>query len=329
MQETTFIVGAGASTDFGLPIGRTLAGIIGQMLADELSANPRDGEQPILRAAMRSGEHGDFGAAAQDIAGGMIAARSIDRFLHSRQGRPLVERVGKCAISEAIARAERTSRLGGVDETDWAAVRGALLATNDSWLARLFSLLQEGVRPEDADKIFESVRFVVFNYDRCIERYLQLALAHVMQQTVGKSAELVQQIPLVHVYGSLGELKSPGQQVPFGADEFHLPMMAAGIRTFTEAAKEDVLARAHTLLRESDRIVFLGFAFDPLNVQALFPEPLGAHQHIMATSMGLGPVERNSFISGALGGREASARFYDMTAGSLLGINDFREFLAI
>ena len=281
-------MGAGASKDFGLPLGIELAASIRGSLHAELTM-PAGQARPLIDTALLSGASGDYGEAARDLCGGLISARSIDRLLDSRKDRPLVVSLGKLGVVSAIAQREAASYIGqAVDSRDWPMVHTAMVQSNESWLARLFSLLQEGVPPSKASSIFASFGFVTFNYDRSIQRYLHLAFQQVMTKSFKEAAELVDAIPIIHVYGSLGSLPSPQVQgVPFGPSGEYLQQSAASIRTFTEGAADGTMGHARSLIQTADLIVFLGFAFDPLNVDVLFERALHDEQSVIGTRLGL------------------------------------------
>ena len=288
MDKITFIVGAGASCDFGLPIGADLATQIGQTLTRELLNPPG----MIIPSAMRSGAPGDYGRAARDVAGGMVAARSIDRYLASRSGRPLVNLIGKRAIVDVLSRFERQSPMGHqVSTGEWHRKQDALSETKNSWIAKLFAGLQEGCHPDFCNNIFQNISFVTFNYDRCIERYLRLAFEHILFQDERRAAELVADIPIIHIYGSLGDLPPASRGVDFGASDNYLDDMAAGIRTFTEAQDQKILDAARAQIGASNTLVFLGFGFDELNVRAVLEGACHHEQRMFATGLGLSQLD--------------------------------------
>lgn len=302
-KRTVFIVGAGASTDFGLPLGSELVRNIRNELTSNL-ANPN--HQGLVQQAMAAGIPGDYGAAARDVAGGMVSARSIDRFLDSRKDRPLTVHMGKCAIAYCLSSSESNSPLGSMRDEEWVSIQNALVSCEKSWLAITFALLHEGFRPADSEKIFENVSFITFNYDRCIQRYLHLAFRQIMGLSEEDAFGIVGGIPIVHVYGSLGPLPSPGKDgIPFGPSLDRARESALLLRTFTEGAAEGSMDEAHKLIDDAEQIVSLGFAFDPLNVNALFPVPLQKEPAIHATRLGVADPEIVNF-GVAIGGKSVS-----------------------
>jgi hypothetical protein len=293
MKKTVFVVGAGASTDFSMPLGSELVEMIRRKLFHDISDPKIDG---IISVAMRSQMPGDFGEAAREVAGGMTSARSIDRFLESRKDRPLTVFLGKCAASYCLLTAEGNSRLKEDPDETWETIHGKLTSYRSSWLSSMFSILHEGVHPNKSSDIFKNASFITFNYDRCIERFLQMSFQHVMNLDRNESDHIVREIPIIHVYGSLGDLPSSGSTgLPFGASIDHTLDAAARLKTFTEGTFEGAIEKCHALLDEADQIVFLGFAFDPMNVKALFPSYLRNDQSIFGTKFRVALPEMTNF----------------------------------
>jgi SIR2-like domain len=298
MKKTVFIVGAGASTDFGLPLGSKLADDIRTRLEEELAAG---GRLPgsILPLAIDA----NVRAAVEDLCGGLVLARSIDRLLDSRRDRPLVVEFGKRAIAKLIGEAEGeveeatlvptpVSSLDVGGSREWASIQDVLVRSKDSWLAHLFGLLCEGVSPSDSEKVFENCSFITFNYDRCIEQYLRMAFQQVMNRGASDAVTLTDQIPIVHIYGSLGPLPdSEGTGISFAPLDHDIDVSAGSIRTFTEGVENQTRDTARNLIKQADHVVFLGFAFDQVNVEALFDQPLTTDQLISGTGYGLNPSD--------------------------------------
>jgi hypothetical protein len=330
MKRTVFIVGAGASAEFGLPLGSALVDTIRDMAAAEVETAE---QRPLIGSAIRAGLTGDFDEAVRDIAGGMNVARSIDRFLHSRRDRPLVTAIGKSAIAGAIAQAEARTVLGSSDLRDWHAAQAAMSGLRGTWLSRLFALLQEGHSPEESSTILDDVSFITFNYDRVIEQYLLLAFQHSMAQSEASARRWVQEKLPIHIYGSLGTLfPSSESSMPFGLREDMIPTivekMAAGIRTFTESQDSNLLTQAHNLISQAECVVFLGFAFDPLNVAALFPMPLRSDQRFAGTQTGVGPAELDN-LGVMIGGAGAENRMRDISCANYIASFDFRDAVGL
>ena len=97
----------------------------------------------------------------------MPGSLSIDNLMDAHRTDEDISFIGKLAITKAILAAERKSKLyrkPGEREFTFADIAG-------TWLMPFFQIASEGVK-ENAAQIFENVTFIVFNYDRCIERFL-------------------------------------------------------------------------------------------------------------------------------------------------------------
>ncbi len=295
MKRTLFILGAGASCDFGLPIGTDLAQQIGERMTRAQKAGLGD---PLLRSAMNQGGEGNYGAAARDVAGGMVAAPSIDRFLASRQDKPLVQLLGKLGIATSVLKGEAQSPLGTSEDDSWDAINKALTDSRGTWVAQLFRHLHVGYSPSHAADVLKSCAFITFNYDRCIERYLELAFTHVLAVEQASAADIMAKIPILHVYGSLGPLpfQDPLVNVPFGASEGFALDASPNIKTFMEQVESGVDAQISALMEWAELLIVLGFGFDPLNVDRIFSKVKGG-QVVRGTLLHVSPKNIQHFRS--------------------------------
>lgn len=293
MKRTVFIVGAGASVDFGIPLG---SGLVDQIRIHLLESISNFDPEGAIAQAMHSNLQGDYSESAREVAAGMTAARSIDRFLDSRQGKDLTTLVGKCAIAHRLLEAERISPLSDKGQDPWENAHLALYSSRNTWLHKTFSILHEGIKPEDALEVFKSVSFITFNYDRCIERYLRLAFEHSMNLTRTEALRAANSVPLVHVYGTLGPLEDGDNDgIPYGASPSQTLHSAQNIRTFTEGATPEIRGKAMQLIDQAEQIIFLGFAFDRMNVDALFRQSVEPKVEIKGTMYQLADSELEYF----------------------------------
>jgi hypothetical protein len=190
-RETTFIIGAGASFDFGFPLGDGLRDRIIAVLAQEdpsASFNFADDDLgPLLRT--RAAEEASpnqwtdrilvYHRAAEIIREGLPFARSIDSFLDGLRDEPEVEFLGKIAIGTVILRAEHSSamKVKSISASNAEQIRTDRRAKLvGSWHAQLGQMLYEGHTRETINTIFDHASFVVFNYDRCIEEFLTTSI---------------------------------------------------------------------------------------------------------------------------------------------------------
>src|SRR5205823_781262 len=88
------------------------------------------------------------------------------------------------------------------------AVDFALIA--DTWFVRFMRML--AVPRSQLEQIFENVAFIVFNYDRCLEHFLLLALTRLYDISPTDAAILLGKLTIIHPYGVIARLKD----LPFG-----------------------------------------------------------------------------------------------------------------
>lgn len=278
-KKTLFVVGAGASAEFGLPVGSELQNQIAR-LVDIRFRNGIDmisGDGQVYEIARRQFQEGRnaYLQAGRWIGEAIALSNSIDNFMDVHSADKHVRVMGCLAIAKAIAKAERSSKL----YFDWRNNNNeiafdALVAT---WLPKLFRYMQEGRRKEDVEQFFDSVSFVVFNYDRCIEHFFFRALRKFYAITDGRAAEVVGGANIVHPYGTIGLLPWQTQQpdgvVEFGADECPLWEMAQRIRTYTDQVDDQTtLDRIRAMIADAEIICFLGFSYQAQNMTLLMPE---------------------------------------------------------
>ena len=277
-QRTVFVVGAGASAEFGLPIGGELQSRIADMMNMKFDAWQQvSGDSDIYQEARRrfGKEDRGIGKAARLISDGVRLTDSIDNFMEKHRNDEKIQVLGKLAIAKCIAEAERDSRLfiGPYGSRDALDVSGV----SDTWIVPLFRHLQRSVGAEDLDKVLADVSFIVFNYDRCIEHFLRWAIMLSHGCNEDDAARVVSEANIYHPYGSLGPLPrtagATGTVLEFGSSSFDLFEVSNRITTYGEQVlNDDELTNARTWIRNAQQIVFLGFGFHPQNM-ALMEAP--------------------------------------------------------
>lgn len=293
--KTLFVVGAGASCEFGLPAGAALR----DQIAAAVDFSKENGDS-FLRSAISEMEDSAAGfSAASIIANGIGLSPSIDRFLDIYKFHPSVTYVGKLAIARLILVSECNSTLfprlgegvfnrGGGLRFDKA--ESGRLAPRDTWLGKLFSILQEDIRREGPQHLFDGISFISFNYDRCIEHFLYHAVQKLLSLSADDAARVASGVQILHPYGSVGPLRwqSPGRFVDFGDDQLytsHLRKAAENVQTFTERVSDEALLQElRTEMGTARRIVFLGFGFHNQNMDLLRPETTANAAEVFATT---------------------------------------------
>lgn len=291
-NETVFIVGAGASDEFGLPVGAKLQAEIASLLrfrfGGELSRRLVSGDPGIyelLRHQYGAQQLGDYMRAAEHVSDAIPLSHSIDNFLDTHHHDARVIDVGKIAIAKCILDAERGSTLW-IDRSN----KGNdidLSALASTWIGRLFVAMQEGLRAEYAERFFDKAAFVVFNYDRCVEQYFLRALMRYFRFSEERAAAIVNGAIILHPYGTLGylpSLKSIPQAVEFGYESCSFVEIAKGIRTYTEIADQDVIDQIRRTIAKAETICFLGFAYQQQNMDLITPKNGSSAKTVMGTA---------------------------------------------
>ena len=271
-RPTTFVIGAGASRDFGFPVGATLAAEIAE--AFNINFEHRrllTGSLPIYEALKRAID-GLSNQSAFDLSHrirkGLVHYDSIDDFVEAANDDD-VATAAKIAIFQIIGKAEHGSALAGLGTRESSKSVESLRA---SWPAQLLRLALRGVRHSDITSLFESISVVSFNYDRALEHYLFWALRD-LGFTDEVAAQAMSSLEVLHPYGTLGQLPwqtSGPEAVPFGVERVDLASHYNLIRTYSEQLDDRrELRKIEGAVRDAETVVFLGFGFHKQNVDLL------------------------------------------------------------
>lgn len=316
LAKTVIIVGAGASYEFGLPVGSVLQDRIRSQTNMDTT---RGGLKPFynnvafynsLPAAAGLLEPTSIGLdrlakKSLQISQGVQLAASIDNYLHAHNGDPELVAVGKYAIAQCILDAEKSSSLAYSGNGNSFHGRGkgdTPLHPHQSWIGLLTKSLSAGRDFSDFCQALSSITFVCFNYDRCIERYLSGAASQIYPSSVFSYEALDEATNIIHPYGFLGELRpEEGTEGTFGKNEdpsFAIEA-ALNIKTFTEGMDDNVTAEIGEVLSEAANAVFLGYGFITTNDDFLFGDGPFNISTVLGTTYGISD-ERTEFISDKL-----------------------------
>ncbi|MDJ1632655.1 hypothetical protein [Rhizobium rhizogenes] len=300
-DNTVFVIGAGASAEFGMPVGSQLMETIRHNCAFQIELGRlKEGQPAIFRHLMRdvdlsNAEHVDQ-ANAKLLAMGQIAesidmAESIDEYIFRFSDQPQVMEMGKLQIAFAIASAEKSCFLSKNKGFDSGV---GFSAANQTWIYTFAKALCNGVRRTEVKSIGSNITIICFNYDRCIEWYLEHALVHAYPGLDPQLArEIVSEINIIHPYGWLGALKD----FPLGDDD-RFPEMAENLITWSESMRDpQVKERMGHAVSQAETIVFLGFAFARQNMDLLRTEEKDGTRivSVFATGFGLEPEAENAY----------------------------------
>ena len=276
---TLFVLGAGASKPYGLPLGSELRTLI---------CNAQDKNSPAAHAVAQQGQytHADIRNVALTFLRSNV--RSIDEFL-GRQ--PHLADVGKALIAAILCSKENPDEISSETNPDhWYRV---------IWNALIDSTMQ------GADLRRNSVRFITFNYDRSLECFLHESTKGAYGLNDEAAYSHWSDLPVMHVYGSLGDFKfsDPANRTRPYSPEIRpreLGVAASSINIISEGRDDTkVFQTARKWFDWAEHVYILGFGFDRLNCNRLgFYSVLNVNRgiekdppSINASVLGLTPAE--------------------------------------
>lgn len=276
--ETVFVVGAGASREVNLPTGVELKDTICRLLDFRPGAKGEISGDPVILEAIRSHatDQQSYIREASHIRDALALSISIDNFIDSHRDNDKIAFCAKLAIVRSILYSESKSSLYFGKSTESDKPDFALL--NRTWYTPFFQLLTENCEIRDLEKRFESIAFIIFNYDRCIEHFLHNALQEFYRIPEEAAAELLSRIKIFHPYGRVGQLPWQTEEtgVEFGATPSARVLLetSGAIKTFTEGMnpEESDVDDIKSCILRAQKLVFIGFAFHRLNMQLISPD---------------------------------------------------------
>jgi hypothetical protein len=281
--KTAFVLGAGASKPYGLPLGLELYNNVIQHFGRNISGGGR--KQDLLDAGYPPAAIDAFVDALR-----LSGLTSLDAFLEKRTA---FMDVGKAILAIEILRAENG---------------GLLWATGvDNWMQYLFSKMVTKTVEQFSEN---TMSFITYNYDRTLEQFLFHSLNNLYGKDPDLSAKAVSEIPIVHLHGRLGYLhwqRSKGVEIPFQVSQPIHPQILEECRRQIRIVHEDIQDRdeefklAHRILTDADRIYFLGFGYGAENCRRLEFDELDVGR-AEGTAIGLTVRERET-ASGLLDGK--------------------------
>ena len=131
----------------------------------------------------------------------------------------------------------------------------------------------------DRAKLFDKCAFVVFNYDRCIEYFIN-ALQRFYRIGLDEAQQIVASAKIYHAYGSTGQIAA----VPFGVSRIdYCGIGASSIKTYTETVQTDHIQE---VIFNAQQIVFLGMAYHDQNLQLLAKPDTFEIKSVIGTAYG-------------------------------------------
>ncbi len=272
-RKIVFVIGAGAHCPYGFPDGGKLTRDIVAMLPANLSVESEFSQQMYsLYGAPGIGKViVDFRDKLNESGHG-----SIDSVLATYASRPGFSEIGRYAVAKVLFPIEFKASFSWdntlrPDDPDY------------DWLSYLFRHMAQGCLTS-ADDFLEGNKatFVTFNYDRTLELFFQHRLKHTYGLSAQEALEKLKKIPIVHVYGSLGEYN--GSYKSDQPTPTEILNAAVSIRLMYDDRKDHPQVEAAKIaISESDDVCFLGFSFDPDNLARLDLRNLCAGKRVFAS----------------------------------------------
>lgn len=336
-RTTTVVVGAGASVDFGLPTGTELIRKIFAHLTDRNNEfGSTYGSTAMIKAMMHfSKEHsrnwGNYYFAGQKLANILRGQPvSIDNVVHTHAEDADLAAVAKLAIALVISESEHS---GSLREQNVLELKSSPKGLN-SWLHYFLVRNFTGFTVSNRLQALQNLKFVVFNYDRCVEQLLRQVYANCFHLDDSTAIEEIQSIDIVHPYGFLGGLPKTGIGGEFAFGSAPSPekilQMAQRLRTFTEGVEDKKLQLSvHQAISGSDAIVFVGFGYLALNRQLLIHNSLRERTRIVFGSAYAVPPESARQLRQTVSTEFNSSGAYgfDPTQNSLSFLKEYEQLL--
>jgi len=241
INPTVLILGAGASADYGFPLGRGLRDLVCG-IKDGLTAAVIQNagySLDLLLEFVDNLRHSGF--------------TSVDWFLEER---PKYIEVGKAAIAASLIPYENPDKLFPPH------------APQKHWYELLLNVLDNPLGSFESNNL----SIITFNYDRSVEHYLFTTLA-TRYGSIERAVDAMNNFSIVHVHGSLGgllPLVSRGRHYEPILNSESVQIAAKEIIIVGEASGETAeFENARSLLKKARRIVFLGFGYHPESVKRL------------------------------------------------------------
>jgi hypothetical protein len=171
-KPVVFVIGAGASFEYNLPLGCTLKESIAQKVkfrfqyGHDLISGDVGLLDHIRRHAPDRNRQSDYTKAANLLASAMGSFISIDEALHYVGATPEAVEVGKVAIIQEILLAERNSALAYDRNTGTMPID----KVDGRWIGEFLSMAMAGIQRSNLNTAFDRVTFINFNYDRAIQK---------------------------------------------------------------------------------------------------------------------------------------------------------------
>jgi hypothetical protein len=273
-NKHVLVLGAGASQPFGFPTGIQLSKLVAQNFLEGHNAFDRLAELGFPREKIRGFRDAFFRS----------GKNSIDAFLEHRTD--LME-LGKLATAAVLIPFEREDALFGYD---------------NNWLRYLYNRMNTSF----AEYGSHQLSILTFNYDRSVEHFLLTSLQNSYGKNPDECFQVLKAIPIIHLHGTLGLLPwqaaTSTREFDFNVSPQAISVAGANIKIIHEDirdGRDKDFERAKALMKEASRILFMGFGYNPTNMDRLGLADLqerkrGGECQIYGTCVGMGDYEKST-----------------------------------
>lgn len=272
-MKLVFILGAGASKNFGYPLGDELK----KNILDNISPRPNT-STAFLTTLSQAGNSAEAIANFRNFLK-HAERNTIDEFIRAHKQRPELQRIARQAIVLSIAAAENDH---------------LLFDAGTHWYRRLLDFIR--AHPELLDH--EKPSFYTFNYDRSIEHYLHESLLLGGGDIPVDKIEAFFAGNFFHIHGVVGQLQWQNSGQKTGIRDYEQPMSPEDVRRIGDqiiTPDQDGTLRGEFRdeIMTADFVIFMGFGFAPSNCSRIFFQQLTAQKRrILATTNGREDVNR-------------------------------------
>lgn len=245
-EKTVLFLGAGASKEYGYPLGGELGQQILNILKNENTRNQYKEigfDDKIIAEFINQLEFGQYW--------------SVDELLGRESD---LTELGKVAICKRISDCE-----------------GPNIFRQDLWYSKLITFMDS----KKGNLIKNKLSIVTLNYDRSLEAFLHKVIP---LRAKDGGAEFLKQLNIIHLHGRLSFLPVENKQNsrPYpGKFEINKDILevSKGINVLHEAdSQNDSYNRASKIIAEAEKVYFLGFGYHSAILEALNLDWSGAKE---------------------------------------------------
>lgn len=260
MAQLLFVIGAGASVEFGFPTGRELLDEI-QGRLERPEQIPTIYQTFLKISAKRNISMVDLLNCARTVAQACPYANSIDDYI-AQSKNEFIAICAKTAIVDTIIDFENSAKN---------MIENSILhEEKDKFHKSITRFLI--ARNNNRQRIFDNVVFLSFNYDRLFGYYIFNSLKKYFGADDFDSDFMNRSFKISHPYGQCMPYAWNGVEENFGLKKEEYSDEISYIRTYNELFDKNFAEEIKSNLEKSNKLVFLGFGYHKQNIELLRPK---------------------------------------------------------